>query len=180
MASEEQRPSRFPTTEPTGGDDLLVLAGHGDRGAFQALFDLSVARVYGLIARLVRDDATAAAICQEVYVDVWRTAQRYQPRQQTALAWIVGIAHRRVNRRLMDAAGARQPAGEYTTAYAATSLPQALRSLRAVQRDALMLAYFGGHTYREVARLIGVQPGAVKGHLRDGLLRLREVLEVEA
>src|SRR5215813_7875371 len=110
---EAARLSAVPA--PTGGDrarELDVLLGRvarGDERAFEELYDAVSARVYGLARRVVRDPAQAEEVAQEVMVEVWRTAGRFDPERGSATSWIFTIAHRRsVDRVRSEQAGAER------------------------------------------------------------------------
>jgi RNA polymerase sigma-70 factor, ECF subfamily len=172
---------------------LLERAGAGDRAAFAELYDAVVTRVFGLARRVVRDPAQAEEVAQEVMVDVWRHAPRFDPALGSALSWILAITHRRAvdrvrseeaaRRRTRDVAileptVAHEPAGEAAeTSDSVGRVRAALEGLTDLQRQAIELAYFDGLTYRQVAETLGTPLGTVKTRIRDGMLRLRPVLE---
>ncbi|ATO16663.1 RNA polymerase subunit sigma [Micromonospora sp. WMMA2032] len=176
-------------------DDLLRAVARGDETAFERLYGIVSPRVYGLARRVLRDPAQAEEVAQEVLVEVWRTAARFDPARGSATAWVFTIAHRRaVDRVRSEQAGAerarRVAAGSRETPYdevaeeAAARLERqqvrrCLDVLTEVQREAITLAYYGGHSYREVAGLLDAALPTVKTRMRDGLIRLRDCLGVE-
>ncbi|ARC58314.1 ECF RNA polymerase sigma factor SigK [Frondihabitans sp. 762G35] len=81
-------------------DDLLALAGRGDRRAFAALYDRTAARVLGLVTRSVRDPAQSEEVAQEAYLELWRHAPRYDAGRGDALSWMLAIAQRRAVERI--------------------------------------------------------------------------------
>jgi RNA polymerase sigma-70 factor, ECF subfamily len=175
-------------------DDLLARVGRGDERAFAALYDLLSARVYGLIRRVLRDPAQAEEVAQEVMVEVWRTAARFDPHKGSATAWTFTIAHRRaVDRVRAEQAGAervrRVAAASAETPYddvveAATArieqqqVRRCLDGLTELQREAITLAYYGGRSYREVADALDTALPTIKTRMRDGLIRMRDCLGV--
>jgi RNA polymerase sigma-70 factor (ECF subfamily) len=175
-------------------DELLRLVARGDESAFAALYDAVAPRVYGLVLRVLRDPAQAEEVAQEVLVEIWRTAGRYDGTRGSATSWMFTIAHRRaVDRVRAEQAGAerirRVAAASVETPYdevveqATARLDQAqvrrcLDGLTDLQREAITLAYYGGHTYREVAELLGAALPTIKSRMRDGLIRMRDCLGV--
>jgi len=129
---------------------------------------------------------------QEVLLEVWRTATRFDPAAGSAAAWITTVAHRRAVDRVRSEQRAAQR--EVRAAVAAVAYDEVadaveasldrervrrcLAGLTELQRESVTLAYYGGYSYREVAHLLGVAVGTVKTRMRDGLIRLRDCLGV--
>lgn len=171
---------------------LVARAARGDESAFTDLYDLLAPLVYGVIARVVRDPSMAEEVTQEVFVELWRTAPRYDLERGSVRSWATTVAHRRAVDRVRSEQAARDRhdrdgrqtitanhdlvAHEVESNIDRTRVRRALESLSSTQREAVELAYFGGHTYREVAVLLGVPEGTVKTRIRDGMIRLRDEL----
>jgi RNA polymerase sigma-70 factor (ECF subfamily) len=174
---------------------VLGQVARGDEAAFDRLYRRVAGMVFGIARRVVRDPAQSEEVAQEVLVEVWRTATRFDPARGTALTWILTMAHRRAVDRVRSAQAAanrdervgeleRAPAFDEVAELVEAKLEReevrrALATLTDLQRQAVVLAYYGGYTYREVAELLGVPLGTVKTRLRDGLIRLRDTLGVE-
>jgi RNA polymerase sigma-70 factor (ECF subfamily) len=189
-----------PLPEGTPGGpalgELLRLASRGDQGAFASLYDATSRRAYGLALRVVRDPAQAEEVTQEAFLEVWRTASRFDPDRGSALAWLLTIVHRKAVDRVRSAEAAsrrdvayhqqNQPVAHDATAEAAEASLEArrvrgaLENLTEVQREALELAYFGGYTHTEVATMLDLPVGTAKTRIRDGLIRLRDAMGVGA
>jgi RNA polymerase sigma-70 factor (ECF subfamily) len=198
--SEDEVPTRLvPVAAPAlriDIDDLLERVGRGDERAFTALYDELSARVYGLIKRVLRDPAQAEEVTQEVMVEVWRTAPRFERAKGSATAWIFTIAHRRaVDRVRSEQAGAERvrkvAAVSAETPYddvveTATArieqqqVRRCLEGLTGLQREAITMAYYGGRSYREVAEQLDIALPTIKTRMRDGLIRMRDCLGVSA
>lgn len=181
---------------PSGPDlaGLLRSAARGDERAFAELYDATSPKVFGLALRVVRDPAQAEEVAQEAFLEIWRTASRFDPDRGSALAWMMTITHRRaVDRvRAAEAAGRREltyeqrhrPVDHDVTAEAAQQALEARRvrnaldELTPVQREAVSLAYLGGYTHTEVAAMLDLPVGTAKTRIRDGLIRLRDNLGV--
>ncbi|WP_206065038.1 ECF RNA polymerase sigma factor SigK [Nocardioides sp. JQ2195] len=190
-------PSGDSSPEGAGAPDLAAFfrrASRGDESAFAELYDATAARVHGLVLRVVRDPAQAEEVTQEVYLEVWRTASRFDPSRGSALSWLMTIAHRRSVDRVRSAEATSRRDSSYhdqsqtlphdstaeaaTTAIEAQRVRTAMQSLTEVQREALELAYFGGYTHTEVASMLDLPVGTAKTRIRDGLIRLRDTLGV--
>lgn len=175
---------------------LLKLASRGDEGAFAQLYDATSKRVFGLALRVVRDPAQAEEVCQEAYLEIWRTSARFDEDKGSALSWIFTLVHRKAVDRVRSAEAStrrdttyhhkNQPVEHDTTAEAvqasfeARRVRTALDTLTAAQREALELAYFGGYTHTEVATMLDLPVGTAKTRIRDGLIRLRDAMGVGA
>jgi RNA polymerase sigma-70 factor, ECF subfamily len=173
-------------------DALLTLVARGDQGAFEALYERLARPAYGLIRKVLRDPAQSEEVVQEVLLEVWRTASRFDPARGGAATWVLTIAHRRaVDRVRSEAAAAgreqrtmRVPgagdavADSVEATLDAQLLRRCLDGLSDVQRESITLAYYGGYTYPEVAKLLEVALGTIKSRIRDGLNRLRDCLGV--
>jgi len=181
--------------QPADAGDLLRLVARGDEAAFGRLYDLVAPRVYGLIRRVLRDPAQAEEVTQEVLVEVWRTAARFDAARGTATSWMFTIAHRRAVDRVraeqasadrmmkVGVASVDTPYDEVVDEVAGRLERQQVRhcldGLTELQRQAVTLAYYQGHSYREVADLLEAPLPTVKTRMRDGLIRLRDCLGVE-
>jgi RNA polymerase sigma-70 factor (ECF subfamily) len=175
-------------------EDLLVEVAKGSEAAFERLYDVVAGPVFGVVRRVVRDSAQSEEVTQEVLVELWRTATRFDPALGGAMNWALTLAHRRAVDRVRSAqastdrderVGARsadRPFDEVADAVATRleheQVRRCLSSLTGLQRESVMLAYYGGNTYREVASLLDTPLGTIKTRLRDGLIRLRDCLGV--
>ena len=180
--------------DPLG--DLLRRAGRGDQAAFGELYDALSPLVYGVVLKVVRDPSQAEEVAQEVFVELWRLAARFDVTKGSAKTWAATLAHRRAIDRVRSeqASRVRQDrdanqtvqtesdavGSEVESSFEQVRVRRALLQLSELQRDAVELAYFGGHTYREVAVLLDVAEGTVKSRIRDGLIRLRDELGGES
>ncbi|WP_328381516.1 ECF RNA polymerase sigma factor SigK [Streptomyces sp. NBC_00400] len=175
---------------------LLDRVSRGDQQAFESLYTAVAGSVLGLVRRVVRDPAQSEEVAQEVLIEVWRSAARYDARQGSAMAWIMTLTHRRAVDRVRSAQAAadrdhRAGVHGYTAAFDEVSeqverrlereqVRRCLGQLTELQRESVTLAYYRGYTYRETADLLGTALGTVKTRLRDGLIRLRDCLGVSA
>jgi RNA polymerase sigma-70 factor (ECF subfamily) len=164
-------------------EDLLRRLRTGDPQALGDLYDLCGGLVNGLALRILRDTAEAEDVVQEVFVQVWRQAQRFDPTRGTAEAWLCTIARTRALDRLRRRTARREDPSEAAPgstdapkAEEALAVRKALEDLTADQRKALELAYYEGLTQTEIASRLGEPLGTVKTRIRTAMLRLREVL----
>jgi RNA polymerase sigma-70 factor (ECF subfamily) len=196
MTDGQELPRRGPSASPGDGADLAVLLAHvarGDQPAFEEVYDRMAGPVLGMVRGVLRDLAQSEEVMQEVLLELWRTASRFDPGKGSALSWVMTMAHRRAVDRVRSeqkaverefrAATAQVDFDDVTETVEATldreRVRHCLRSLTDLQRESVTLAYYGSYTYGEVASLLGVAVGTVKTRMRDGLIRLRDCLGAE-
>jgi RNA polymerase sigma-70 factor, ECF subfamily len=191
---EPARPQLASARSEAGNelDILLLRVARGDQGAFEQLYDRIAGPAYGVIRKVVRDPGQSEEVTQEVLLELWRTAGRFDPALGSAATWAMTIAHRRAIDRVRSAASAaereqmtadfRVPADEVAETVEANlereRVRRCLDGLTEAQRESITLAYYGGYSYREVAALLGTALGTIKTRIRDGLIRMRDCLGV--
>jgi RNA polymerase sigma-70 factor (ECF subfamily) len=178
-------------TDPLGS--LLGRAGRGDQQAFAELYDALAPALQGIVLKVVRDPAQSEEVTQEAFIELWRLAPRYNASRGSVRSWAATLAHRRA----IDRVRSEQAGRDRTEREAQKRLTnstdvveqvvanldgarvrKALEHLTEMQRQAVELAYFAGHSYREVALLLDVAEGTIKTRIRDGMIRLRDELGV--
>lgn len=174
--------------------DLLERVAAGDKRAFAALYDQISPRVFGLIRRVLRDEAQSEEVTQEVFLEIWQSAPRFDPNKGGASTWILTMAHRRAVDRVRSSQSSRDRdtrigIRDYNPDYDNVAetievrieherVEKAMTRLTELQRQAVSLAYYGGYSHSEVAEMLSVPIGTVKTRLRDGMIRLRDELGV--
>lgn len=178
----------------TGAWALLIAeTAHGSDTGLAALYDATSTMVHGLALRILGDVGAAEEVTADVYMQVWRQAERYDPERGAPLTWLLTLARSRAIDRLRSGAqDARRaaPIGEAMGMSSPTPGPeecsevderrrlvrQALERLVPEQRRVLELSYFGGLSHSEVAAALGEPLGTVKTRIRLGMGRMREAL----
>ncbi len=175
-------------------DVLLRRVARQDADAFAALYDATRSRVFGLVTRILRDRGYSEETTQEVYLQVWRSADSYDPALGSALSWLMTLAHRRA----VDRVRSEQAAGLRESRYGAASTEPAvdlvsdavivsdeqqrvvtcLDGLTDLQRECIQLAYYDGLTYPQVSERLSANLATVKSRMRDGLRALRNCLGI--
>lgn len=182
------------TSERRRLDPLLLRVAKGDQVAFAEVYDAVAPGVFGLARRVLRQAEHAEEVAQEVLLEVWQQAPRFDPGRGTGFAWVMTIAHRRAVDRVRSAQSATdrelrvaqasherehdEVAEAVEQRLEAESLRRCMDSLTSVQRESVTLAFFGGLTYPEVASRLETPLGTIKTRMRDGLIRLRDCLGV--
>lgn len=193
-----------PLTDPRGGvpDDsaasalaeLLHRVGQGQEDAFSDLYDRTSSLLFSLVKRVVRDVSISEEVLQEVFVEIWKQAPRFDARRGSAHGWICTIAHRRAvdTVRSVDASRRRDSAEglraldekvvdvqeEGIMRVESQRVATAMKALTPLQSDAIRLAYFSGCSHSEVAKLLDIPLGTAKTRIRDGMIVLRDSLGV--
>lgn len=176
-------------------DRLLVSVGAGDQHAFSRLYDELAPNVLGLATHILRDSAQAEEVTQEVFVELWQNAAKFDPARGSAKSWVLRLAKLRAIDRLRSwrSAQARDqedflqqqttwvaPAeDEAAQRLESEALQELIDSIGEPHRSALMLAYFGELTHKEIADATGVALGTAKTRVRDGLNKLRQAVQVK-
>jgi RNA polymerase sigma-70 factor (ECF subfamily) len=175
-------------------EDLLGHVALGDQTAFAELYDRTASRVFGLVKRLLRDHAQSEEVTQEVFLEIWQNATRYDSGKGSAIGWMLTITHRRAVDRIRASQASRDRdtrigIRDYAPAFDGVAervevqieserVEEAMTRLTLLQRQAVQLAYFGGYSHSEVSAMLKVPIGTVKTRLRDGMIRLRDELGV--
>jgi RNA polymerase sigma-70 factor (ECF subfamily) len=176
-------------------EDLIVLVERRDADAFAILYDRHGGAAYSLAHRIVGDPAVAEDVTQEAFLSLWRSGGRFDAARGSVRSWTLGIVRNRSIDALRRASGPApkldldddgvlegQASGELTDAAAirretAERVRGALGELPDEQSQVIGLAYFGGFTHSEIAELLGMPLGTVKGRMRLGLEKIRTMLE---
>ncbi|GAA2787085.1 sigma-70 family RNA polymerase sigma factor SigK [Mycolicibacterium pallens] len=182
------------TTAAAELDALLRRVAQRDADAFASFYDATRSRVYGLVTRVLRDQGYSEETTQDVYLQVWRTAESYDPASGSAVAWLLTLAHRRA----VDRVRSEQAATQRESRYGAASVEPpsdhvadavitederrqvaaCLDGLTEVQRECIELAYYQGMTYVQVSERLAANLATVKSRMRDALRGLRNCLGV--
>ncbi len=192
--SESDNETPVPDPGRIGEDDLdrlLAAVARGEHGAFDLVYEQLSGPIYGVVRTVVSDPAQAEEVVQEALLEIWRTALRYDSSRGSAAAWALTIARRRAIDRIR--ANAARSARELRTAPGAASwdqvneaveetldrelLRRCLGKLSDPQREAIMLAFYGKHTYTEVASMLGIPVGTAKARIRHALIKLRDYMQ---
>jgi RNA polymerase sigma-70 factor, ECF subfamily len=175
-------------------EDLMTLVERNDADAFAVLYDRHGGAAYSLAHRIVGDSAIAEDVTQEAFLSVWRSGARFDAARGSVRSWTLGIVRNRAIDALRrasgpapkldlddDAALEARPSDELTDSQAirretSRRVQGALRELPAEQSEVIGLAYFGGFTHSEIADMLGMPLGTVKGRMRLGLEKIRITL----
>jgi RNA polymerase sigma-70 factor, ECF subfamily len=177
--------------ERLADEELMPLIGAKDPAAFEVFFDRHGGAAYSLAYRIVGGKAAAEDVTQEAFISIWRSGARFDPARGSVRSWMLGIVRNRAIDFLRSKAGKapkltfdddsileQSPAAERTEAEAlrretASELRGVLNGLPGDQCKVIEMAYFGGFSHSEIAQMLGVPLGTVKGRMRLGLEKIR-------
>lgn len=164
----------------------------GDQQAFAVVYDELAPKIFGLVKRILRDPAMSEEVTQEVFVEIWQQAERFDPDRASVAAWTLTIARRRAvdrvrreqsqRNRTEALAGQRddvvnEPGQQVVDGLEAGAVRDALAQLPDDQRDVLVLSFLEGMAHADIAERLQLPLGTVKGRVRGGLKKLRAELE---
>ncbi|MCU1433567.1 MAG: polymerase subunit sigma [Pseudarthrobacter sp.] len=173
---------------------LLARIAGGDQAAFAEFYQLTSRRVFGMARRVLIDPELSEDTTQEVFLQVWQNAAKFNPEAGSPMSWLMTISHRRA----VDKVRSSQSATDREAKYGASSqdvdhdsvsaevdsrleaeaVVRCLETLTDTQQESVRLAYYGGLTYREVAEKLNAAVPTIKSRIRDGLIRLKTCLGV--
>jgi RNA polymerase sigma-70 factor (ECF subfamily) len=174
-------------------EEIMQLVRRGDADAFAIVYDRHCGAAYSLAYRMMGNRSAAEDVVQEAFLSVWRAGARYDRARGSVRTWVLGIVHHRgidaLRRgkvrdrpRVEDESAAeriedpRRTDVEAARREDAATVRTALARLPDEQSQVIELAYFGGFTHTEIARMIEAPVGTVKGRMRLGLAKLRDQL----
>ncbi|HTP18020.1 MAG TPA: sigma-70 family RNA polymerase sigma factor [Solirubrobacteraceae bacterium] len=174
-------------------EELMGLVRDGEMQAFEVIFDRHASAAFSLAYRMCGRRAAAEDVVQEAFLSLWRSGTGYDPRRGSVRSWVLSVVHNRAvdaMRRTGSKAGRDVPdegiadrlsAPERTEIEVerrdeARRVRTALDELPPDQRKVIELAYFGGFTHTQIAEMLDLPPGTVKGRMRLGLTKMRYVL----
>lgn len=172
--------------------DALQSLGHGRQAELERIYRLTSAKLFGICLRILDDRHEAEEVLQEVYLNVWRKAGRFDPARASPITWLAVLARNRAIDRLRSRRGARvqepvdvaadvpDPAESALAglerAEEGSRLQNCVEALGSRQSAAIRSAFFEGFSYSELAARSGVPLGTMKSLIRRGLIQLRECL----
>jgi RNA polymerase sigma-70 factor, ECF subfamily len=182
---------RASKAERLADEELMPLIGEKNPGAFEVFYDRHGGVAYSLAYRIVGERGAAEDVTQEAFISIWRSGARYDAARGSVRTWMLGIVRNRAIDFLRSKAGKapkldfdddsileHRPAAELTDSEAlrretAEEVRGALDELPGEQAKVIQLAYFGGFSHSEIAGMLGVPLGTVKGRMRLGLEKIR-------
>ena len=185
--------NRMDDIRDLADEEVMQLVQQGDPRAFELLYDRHGGAAFSLAYRMVGDRTAAEDVAQEAFLSIWRSRLRYQAERGSVRTWVLGVVHHRAidslrrnlvhQRRRASAEGIeeRHEARELTDVEAARReearhVRSALDSLPEEQCKVIELAYFGGFSHSQIADMLEMPVGTVKGRMRLGLEKLRNQL----
>jgi RNA polymerase sigma-70 factor (ECF subfamily) len=177
-------------------EDLISLVQTNDAEAFATLYDRHSRAAHSLAYRMMGERQAAEDLVQDAFLKLWRSAARYRPERGSVRSWLLAIVHNQAidqlrslssRRRMQEKVEASAPKVQPSEAFSESwrnaqreQIREALKGLPAEQLKVLELAYFSGYKQVEIAELLGLPLGTVKGRMRLGLKKMRGLLLLEA
>lgn len=179
-------------TDAPSDEQLLAAVQTKDARALEKLYDRHRTLAYSLALRVVGNVTDAEDVVQETFLNVWRSAGTYRSERSGGRSWILSIAHHRSIDKLRGRQSRPQAVGleegievpdssdvwrEVLQSLTGEGVRGALSELSPEQRETIELAYFRGYTHSQIAQLMEVPLGTVKGRMRIALHKLKSLLE---
>jgi len=174
-------------------EDLISLVEANDAEAFAVLYDRHNQAAYSLAYRMMGERQSADDLMQDAFLKVWRGAGSYRSERGSVRTWILSIVHnrgidqlrslasrRRTQQKIEASAPRSQPSEAFAQSWRNSQREQvreALKTLPPEQLKVLELAYFSGYTHVEIARLLDLPLGTVKGRMRLGLKKIKDYFD---
>lgn len=171
-------------------EKMISATAMGSRTDFEQLYSATSAKLFGICVRILKNESEAEEVLQEVYVKVWRSADRYASGNASPISWLAAIARNtaidRYRRRKPEASDlneaeviadeAPSPEANAMLSNEVDKLNGCMAELKNDHADAVRNVYLGGWTYDEAAQKLGVPLNTVKTWIRRSLISLRECM----
>ena len=179
------------TRPPLSADDAFALVRNGDGAAFATVYDQLAPKVFGTVVRVLRDPAMSEEVSQEVFVELWQTAGRFDPSRASISTWATTMARRRAVDRVRREQSQRDrieqvgslrddvddgPDADVVASSEASAVRDAVAALPDDQRDVIRLSFIEGLAHGDIAERLDLPLGTVKGRVRGGLKKLKSSL----
>jgi RNA polymerase sigma-70 factor (ECF subfamily) len=185
---------RAPLDTSDDLDRLLGAVARGEHGAFDLVYGQLRDPIRNQVFAVLRDPAQSDEVTQDVLLELWRTAVRYDPDKGSAAAWALTIARRRAVDRVRRTAAATArdqqaalPTADWDQIHDSVQdtldrerLLRCMAQLSDLQREAIALTFYGGRTHVQAAEILGAPLGTVKARIRDALIKLRDSMHADA
>jgi RNA polymerase sigma-70 factor (ECF subfamily) len=185
--------------ESLGDENLLTLIAHGDKDALECFYERYSTQVFSLARYMLKDEAIAEEIAQDVFLAVWQKASTFKANRGSPKGWLMSITHHRVIDHTRSAKRARasmdrmaQEMASLEKLYQVRTEDEALRSIERqeiakalktipdAQRTVILMSYFQGYSQSEIAQILDQPLGTVKTRIRLGMQKLRAIFKNEA